>query len=143
MPIAALTFFLFCLSVVVLGRALPEPGFAAGWIDRTGFVVLLAGLARHVWTTWWIVRAKAAAGRPSAHRMQSKGPYRINRNPGFTNQWIMLLGLVLMQGAWIALLPLVLYPPVMTRLFVLREEEHLIGLYGDEARAHLERTRRW
>ena len=72
-----------------------------------------------------------------------EGPYRLSRNPIYLALLALLVGYVLRLGS---LGPVILpfaYYIVLTRRFIEPEEAGLRRLFGAEAHAYLESTRRW
>ncbi len=71
------------------------------------------------------------------------GPYRISRNPEILSLFVLLVGTFVLLGDAVNIVFLVLYPLLMTRLFIRAEENELLRRYGAEYEAYCRRVRRW
>ena len=69
--------------------------------------------------------------------------FRLNRNPIYTGMTVMLLGWAIVLGSITALLPVLVFPLVVTRRFVLDEEDRLRATFGKQAEDYFARSRRW
>ena len=56
---------------------------------------------------------------------------------------VMLLGWAMVLGAVTAFLPVLVFPVIITRRFILDEEHRLRDAFGEKAERYLRRTRRW
>lgn len=123
-----------------LARWLPVAPLASGM----GRLFTAAGLALILWAAVWFWRKRTPIEPHHVPRaLIVEGPYRLNRNPIYTGLFLILFGWGLSLGALSALLPALLYPVIVTRRFVLAEEETLRAIFGAEAERYLARTRRW
>ena len=133
--LAALTAWALAAALPLV--AIPAPAPLAG-------ALVLAGLALIAWTAVLFRRARTPIEpRREASALLTGGPFRINRNPIYTGMALVLLGLAAALGALSAFLPVLAFPLVMTRRFVLEEERRLRAAFGETAEAWLARTRRW
>lgn len=69
--------------------------------------------------------------------------FRINRNPIYTGMTVMLLGWAVVLGAITAFFPVLAFPIIITRRFILDEEKALRDTFGQQATDYLGRSRRW
>lgn len=69
--------------------------------------------------------------------------FRLNRNPIYTGMIAMLLGWAIVLGAMTAFLPVLVFPMIITRRFVLDEEQRLHAAFGKRAEDYFGRSRRW
>ncbi len=69
--------------------------------------------------------------------------FRFNRNPIYTGMAAMLLGWAIVLGALTAFVPVVVFPLIVSRRFIVDEEQRLKAAFGDRAKDYLERSRRW
>jgi protein-S-isoprenylcysteine O-methyltransferase Ste14 len=128
----------------LLDRGLPlVEAFGPVW-RAAGGLVALASLGLIAWSAFWFWRRRTTIEphhTPSA--LIVEGPYRLSRNPIYLGLLGLLTGYVLWLGA---LSPVVLpfaFHMILTRRFIEKEEALLRRLFGAEAHAYLERTRRW
>lgn len=132
-------------------------GFAAlGWvlgnwvplwrfdITPVGGIILWVGVAAVLWSAFWFWRRKTPIEPGHEPRaLIVEGPYRLNRNPIYTGLVLILLGFALNQGALSALLPVIAFPILITRRFILPEEDLLRAAFGPDAEAYFLASRRW
>ena len=70
-------------------------------------------------------------------------PFSISRNPMYLGMSLLLLGVALLLGTVAALIPVVIFPYVMDRIFVRIEEKMLAETFGREWEEYQSRVRRW
>ena len=70
-------------------------------------------------------------------------PFSISRNPMYLGMSLLLLGVALLLGTVTALIPVVVFPYVMDRLFIRVEEKMLAETFGREWEEYQSRVRRW
>jgi protein-S-isoprenylcysteine O-methyltransferase Ste14 len=127
---------------------LHRPGPAAGGGLRAGLPVaggllMLAALGLIAWSALWFWRKKTTIEphhTPTA--LIVEGPYRLSRNPIYLALLSFWWATCCAWGLWARDPSLRLYI-VLTRRFIEPEEAGLRRLFGAEAHAYLERTRRW
>jgi protein-S-isoprenylcysteine O-methyltransferase Ste14 len=124
-----------------LARLAPWPGLQAGaWPLLPG----LAGGALILWAAaFFLSRRTPIEPRHAPRALITGGPFRFNRNPIYSGMMLVLLGWALHLGALAAFLPVLAWPVLITRRFVLEEEAALRRAFGPEAEAWLARSRRW
>ena len=134
----------FMVVAWVLDRGLPLVEAFGPLYRVLGIVLMLAALGLIGWSAWWFWRKKTtnrAASHPSA--LIVEGPYRLQPQPDLSGTAGALTGYVLWLGSLApVILPFAFYR-VLTRRFIEPEEAGLRRLFGAEAHAYLERTRRW
>ncbi|KPQ13581.1 MAG: putative protein-S-isoprenylcysteine methyltransferase [Rhodobacteraceae bacterium HLUCCO18] len=134
----------FMVVAWVLDRGLPLVEAFGPLYRVLGIVLMLAALGLIGWSAWWFWRKKTTIEphhTPSA--LIVEGPYRLSRNPIYLGLLALLTGYVLWLGSLApVILPFAFYR-VLTRRFIEPEEAGLRRLFGAEAHAYLERTRRW
>lgn len=107
-------------------------------------LVGLAGVVLILWSALWFRRkATPIMPRETAKALIVEGPFRVNRNPIYTGMALILAGFALWFGALSAWLPVVAFPLIITRRFILGEEAGLRASFPGEAEAYLKATRRW
>lgn len=134
----------FMLAEWVAARMVPLVEFDAPATGLAAILFVAAGLALMVWSALWFRRKRTAIEPgeiPSA--LIVEGPFRVNRNPIYTGMALALLGVALWLGALSAVIVAALFPWLITRRFVLKEEAGLRQAFGPEADRYFARTRRW
>lgn len=133
---------LFALAGWALGLVFPvDPSFALRW---AGFLLLATGTGLMVWAALTMRRARTTiipGRRPGA--LVTGGPFRLSRNPIYLADLLLFLGLMLALGslAGVALLPgLVL---LLTRRFILPEEEMIARAFPAAYSDYRQKVRRW
>lgn len=128
----------------LIDRGLPLVEAFGPVYRATGGLLMLAALALIGWSALWFWRKKTTIEphhAPSA--LIVEGPYRFSRNPIYLALLVLLVGYVLRLGSLgPVILPFAFYF-VLTRRFIEPEEAALRRLFGAEAYAYLDRTRRW
>ncbi len=79
----------------------------------------------------------------AASNLVETGPFRFSRNPIYLSLTVLLVGVGMLAGSTWVLLMLLWVLPVMQRLVVAREEEHLRWRFGQEYADYCARVRRW
>lgn len=131
----------FAAAGYAAGRLMPFAPFdgrmAGGVLVALGLLLMgAAALQMAVSRTTVIPRRDPA-------RLVTGGIFRLSRNPIYLADALILTGLYLYWGAFVAL-PLVgLFMWVIGRRFILGEEERLSRLFGETFATYKKRTRRW
>lgn len=124
-----------------LARWMPVVRFDAGPL---GSILIAAGLGLVLWSAWWFWRKRTPIEpRHVPRALIVEGPYRLNRNPIYSGLILILAGFALNRGGLSGLLPVLAYPVLLTRRFVLAEERALRDAFGAEAERYLSYSRRW
>ncbi len=96
------------------------------------------------WSAIWFWRKKTTIEpRHMPSSLIIEGPFRINRNPIYTGMALVLLGLAFWLGDIIAVLPVILFPFIITRRFIKDEESRLRQVFGKQADVYIAGSRRW
>jgi protein-S-isoprenylcysteine O-methyltransferase Ste14 len=108
-----------------------------------GLALLLLGVALRVWTRRALRAGYTARVQVTPeHHLQTGGPYRFIRHPGYAGFVLMLLGLALGYGSLLsaAAIALLLLPALACRMRV--EERLLAEQFGEAYRRYASRTKR-
>ena len=73
----------------------------------------------------------------------TSGLYRYTRNPMYVGMSMLVLGAALFTGAVSALLGVVLFCGAIQQLFIIPEEQRMLGWFGDDYQAYCKKVRRW
>jgi protein-S-isoprenylcysteine O-methyltransferase Ste14 len=127
-----------------LNRIVPL-SFDAGQMGRLVTPILvITGLGITLWAATEIWRHDTTVNpyRAATH-LVTTGPFRVSRNPIYTADWLIYLGVALwLRTGWaIILAPLTWF--IMRYFIIAYEEAHLEAKFGDEYRAYTARVRRW
>lgn len=78
-----------------------------------------------------------------ATKLVTDGPFKYSRNPVyFGNVMIIMAGAAFTGSAWF-LISAIIFVFAVTRLAIIREEQHLAALFGQEWEEYRARVRRW
>jgi protein-S-isoprenylcysteine O-methyltransferase Ste14 len=141
--------FLGTLALGLLLRSLwiwpLAPGsIPATWMRIAGAAVVIAGASVTVWGRQTMVRAgtNLAPVKPTL-AIVTAGPFRFTRNPLYTGNTVIYLGLTLIfNSTWL----LALFVPMIFVLrwgIIEREERYLEARFGEVYLAYQARVRRW
>jgi len=139
---------MWALGMALLGQVLnfiiPFPRFASPATQGAGVAFAACGVLFASWAMLrFRLRSTPIEPRNTPKALVADGPYRFNRNPMYTGLTLLLLGLAVWQGSFVALLPAIALPFIITARFIRDEEAGLAASFGDEAQAFFDRTRRW
>ncbi len=70
-------------------------------------------------------------------------PFSISRNPMYLGLTLLLVGVALFLGSVSALVPVVIFPYLMDRIFIRAEERMLAETFGAEWEAYRSNVHRW
>ena len=108
------------------------------------WVIMAAGLALVAWSAVHFFQNQTPIEPGKTPKvLLNKGPFRINRNPVYTGMTLILIGFALNLGAVTAFFPIVTFPMLLTKRFILGEEARLRQAFGEEAKNYISTTRRW
>jgi protein-S-isoprenylcysteine O-methyltransferase Ste14 len=129
------------LAVLIESRATAPR--IAGPYRAAGFIVIWLGLAIRVWA----IAALGGAFRTTVEvdpgqAVVSTGPYRWVRHPSYSGLLLIVTGVGLAAGNWLALAVCIALPTpaLLWRIHV--EEAELTGVLGDRYRAYQAQTKR-
>jgi protein-S-isoprenylcysteine O-methyltransferase Ste14 len=135
---------ILAITMLVLDWALPlfrvlQPSIAYMGVVPAALGVLIvlisAGLFRLRKTT------VNPFGEPAV--MVQDGLYRFSRNPMYLGMLLVLIGVGLWLGNILALLLAPAFVAIMSRWYIVREEQLLEDRFGEVYRAYRSRVRRW
>jgi protein-S-isoprenylcysteine O-methyltransferase Ste14 len=131
------------IALAALIASRPTPLRIAGPHRAAGVIVIGLGLATRVWAIAALGRAfRTTVEVDPAQAIVSTGPYRWVRHPSYTGLLLIVAGVGLAAGNWLALgvcavLPL---PALLRRIHI--EEAELTDVLGDRYRAYQAQTKR-
>ena len=107
----------------IAGQPIP---FIVGVVAAWGGIVLRTSAFRAL-GRYFTFHVETREGQP----VVATGPYRLLRHPGYTGLWLILIGLALMCGTWIALAATVLLPAIGFGVRIRVEERALESDLGE------------
>ena len=132
---------LFGIASWLLAQFIPLAEFELG---RLWMVIVILALALVIWAiVTFRMHKTPVEPRQVPTALLRTGPFRINRNPMYTALMLLLLAFAIWLGALSAFAPVVVFPFLITRRFILDEEATLRETFPDEADSYIARTRRW
>jgi protein-S-isoprenylcysteine O-methyltransferase Ste14 len=126
--------------------------WAAGRIARMGFAgdraigagLALLGLALMLWAILWMARRRTTViPRRDPAALVTDGPFRWSRNPIYLGDAMILAGAALMFHAPLAFLLVPAFVLLVTRRYILDEEDRLRQAFGPAFDQWALATRRW
>ncbi|MBU2956715.1 methyltransferase [Paracoccus sp. 1_MG-2023] len=132
----------FAGAAWLFGRVLP-PG--PDWLVWPGRLLVALGLLLMAWAAVTMMRARTTVDPHGAPRaLVTGGPFAMSRNPIYLGDILILLGLSLSFGAWIAALPLAWgFMRVISARFITPEEARLSAAFPADFPQYKARTGRW
>jgi protein-S-isoprenylcysteine O-methyltransferase Ste14 len=143
-PWPPLVFGAAAAAAIVLGWVIPLPASEAGWTGSVGIAVMMTGIALDVWAIWTMRRADTnIMPNRAADRLVTWGPFRLSRNPIYSGNTILLIGIgIAFARSWFVVMAL-LAAALVDRLAIRREERHLAEKFGPAWTDYAARTPRW
>jgi protein-S-isoprenylcysteine O-methyltransferase Ste14 len=127
----------------------------AGWVTRfrwaatgggrvllvAGEALIVAGAALRVWAMLTLDRFFTfVVGIADDHRVVEEGPYRVIRHPGYAGAIISMVGVGVALRNWLAVLLMLVVPPLVFAVRIRVEEATLVAALGEEYRDYARRT---
>lgn len=137
---------LFACVMTIVAFATPSLSVGGAFLWWAGAIVIVAGVAVCAAGVRAFRRARTTTDPTKPGKASSLvrgGIYRWTRNPMYLGFLLVLLGLALLLGSWIALLIALLFIPYMNRFQIAPEERALATLFGGDFDAFRRDVRRW
>ncbi len=133
----------FLLLNWFIARAIPGNS-GAPVLAAVSWLLIGLGLAVIGWSAFWFwCKRTNIEPHHTPTALIVEGPYRVSRNPIYLALIIILLGAIIGRGQPLCLLLLPFFFGILTRRFVIPEEEALRSQFGAQAERYLSATRRW
>lgn len=100
------------------------------------------GLVVYAVGTGVLMASTVCFARPEQSGINTKGIYRISRNPMYLGYFIYFLGCVLLTGSWILFLSLFVFQ-ISAHWIILSEERWCIEKFGQEYICYMSKVRRY
>lgn len=139
----------------VIVTSLAAAVILAGWVTRfrwaatgggrsvqvAGEALIVAGAALRVWAMLTLDRFFTfVVGIADDHRVVEEGPYRVIRHPGYAGAIIAMVGVGVALRNWLAVLLMLIVPPLVFAVRIRVEEATLVGALGEEYEDYARRT---
>ena len=143
-PLPPLYFFGGLLIMIALDRWSPGSCLIRDPYTFIGFAPIVAGLLLATWSNLLFRRAKTTI-KPfqTSSVLVSSGPFGFSRNPMYVSMTLVLIGAALYLGTLGPWIVPVLFPVLVTRLFIRAEEGMLLDTFGETYRDYQKSVRRW
>ena len=131
------------LTWLVAG-VLPAASISHWALSYAGGALFWAGLALILWAVWHFVQQKTSAvPHTTPERLITTGPFAFSRNPIYLGDLMVLAGVCLSHGAWLALPLVPVLMAILSRRFIAPEEARMKHYFGAEFEAYAQKTSRW
>lgn len=137
---------LFAVAMAVAHLAVPSLSFAFPGLTGAGVFLSVVGAVVCIWGVVAFRRARTTVDptRPEkASSLVRDGIYRFTRNPMYLGFLLLLGGLALLLGNWLALFVSIAFVPYMNRFQIEPEERALASIFGTEFERFRREVRRW
>jgi protein-S-isoprenylcysteine O-methyltransferase Ste14 len=147
-----LNFLLIIVAVVVADVLRPLtsthsplriPGGPGGWTVIAGTVIVWVGLFIRIWAVVTLGRSfRTTVEVDPGQTVVSSGPYRQVRHPSYTGLMLIVIGVGIASGNWLALAVCILLPGAAMVRRIRVEEAELTRVLGEPYQAYRNHTKR-
>jgi protein-S-isoprenylcysteine O-methyltransferase Ste14 len=143
-PLPPVYFLLALVLMAVLHYALPIYQFWAFPTSLLGIVPLVLGIALNV-TADQAFKKHNTTVKPfeQSSALVTEFPFSVSRNPMYLGVTLMLLGVALLLGSASSLVPALVFPYLMSRMFIRKEERMLTETFPADWQRYRSTVRRW
>lgn len=142
-------------TFLVIVASLAAAVILAAWVTRfkwaatgggrtvqvAGEALIVAGAVLRVWAMLTLDRFFTfVVGIADDHRIVQEGPYRVIRHPGYAGAIVAMLGVGVALRNWLALLIMLVVPPLVFAVRIRVEEATLVAALGEEYQDYARRT---
>ena len=137
-------FFAALVLLVLLHFAFPIYRYATFPITLLGIVPLGLGIALNLIADRVFKKHETTVKpfEPSTS-LATEFPFSISRNPMYLGLTLMLLGIALLLGSVSSLVPTLVFPYLMDRIFIRAEEQMLAATFGEAWERYRSEVRCW
>jgi protein-S-isoprenylcysteine O-methyltransferase Ste14 len=147
-----LNFLLIIVAVVVADVLRPLtsthsplriPGGPGGWTVMVGTVIVWVGLVIRIWAVVTLGRSfRTTVEVDPGQTVVSSGPYRQVRHPSYSGLMLIVIGVGIASGNWLALAVCILLPGAAMVRRIRVEEAELTRVLGEPYQAYRNHTKR-
>jgi protein-S-isoprenylcysteine O-methyltransferase Ste14 len=143
-PLPPVYFLATLVLVAVLHFVVPVYRYWALPLSLVGVVPLVFGVALNV-TADNAFKQHDTTVKPyeQSSALVTGFPFSISRNPMYLGLTLMLFGVALLLGSISALVPGLVFPYLMSRVFIREEERMLAATFGADWERYQSAVRRW
>ena len=144
-PILPPAYFLLALvATILVARLSPGWSVASLVFGVVGGGLLVAGLAINL-VADKAFKSSGTTVKPfeESSALVTSGIFRFSRNPMYVGIVLMLVGVSLLNGSIIGVIPALLLAVFLDRRFIRVEEKMLAEKFGDAWQTYAAQTRRW
>ena len=127
------------VGALILAGLCGEAWAVPGWLLTAGQLLVFLGAAINLWHYAILKKQAHYLGKPDK-LVTSGGLFRMVRHPMYLGELLLVTGLTLMLWAWWAVMLWGLFTVSVLRL-VRIEDDQMAGVFGDDHRAWVQRTR--
>ena len=131
----------FAFAGAVVGLFLPIHVPYA--VEAGGVLVALALLIMMIAVVQMLAARTTVIPGRDPQQMLTRGLFRLSRNPIYLADALLLTGLYIYWGAWVALPLVPAFMYLIFKRFILGEEDRLLRLFGEDYLDYKFQTRRW
>jgi len=139
------TYFMSSVAAtIVLHFICPIHQLITGYIRLLGIPLLGIGLWLNLWADQ-LFKKHSTTVKPfeASSHLILEGPFKFTRNPMYLGMIVALLGEAVILGSVAAFVVPIAFYPVMNAVFIRREEDDMLAVFGDEFRGYMGKVRRW
>lgn len=136
--------FLALVLMALLHLGLPVYRYWSVPIGLLGIVPLVLGIVLNM-TSDRAFKKHRTTVKPfeESSALITDFPFSVSRNPMYVGMTLMLLGIALLLGTVSTLVPVLVFPFLMNRLFIREEERMLAATFCGEWEQYRSAVRRW
>ena len=136
---------LFAMSQVwLLSRAFPSLSYPIKILGLLGWTLIVAGVILMVFSAYLFWRHRTSViPKRTPESLITTGPYRFSRNPIYLADLMILIGLVLIYGSIVGLIPIIAFVSIINARFIKHEESYMLAEFGDVFSTYCTQVRRW
>jgi protein-S-isoprenylcysteine O-methyltransferase Ste14 len=133
------------IALIYLAKwVLPAWHLEADLLTLVSRIVFYAALAIIAWSAIWFWRKKTPIEpHHTPKTLIVQGPYGLSRNPIYLALVMLTVASALGNGSVLGIGFAAVLWLILDRRFAAKEEALLVQTFGDEAKAYLQKTRRW
>jgi protein-S-isoprenylcysteine O-methyltransferase Ste14 len=143
-PLPPVYFLAALVFMAVLHFVVPVYRYWALPLSLVGVVPLVFGVALNV-VADNAFKQQSTTVKPfeKSSALVTGFPFSISRNPMYLGLTLMLLGIAMLLGSISSLVPALIFPYLMSRVFIRDEEQMLAETFGAVWEAYRSAVRRW
>ena len=132
------------IAMIILHLTIPVYKFLEFPFNLTGILFMLTGLWMNIWASNYYNKVNTTV-KPfqTSTQLITTGFYKYSRHPMYLGMVVALLGIVLLLGSLSPILVLPIFMRLISRKFMIPEEEMLLNTFGEAYERYKTQVRRW